>query len=130
MTAHAIRALVAWRQVRPTIDDTVQRGFDYLASQQSADGSWLPSLSGVEGYPNDESQIYRTARVLLAYRDLSLMEFPHAQRRNNRLATHTSPGGGWGDGPCVEETALAIEASWRRRAIPPHRRPWTRPCSG
>ena len=48
--------------------------------------------------------------MLLAYRDLGLMASEAARRGAEWLAGHTDPGGGWGGGPSIEETALAVEA--------------------
>jgi squalene-hopene/tetraprenyl-beta-curcumene cyclase len=102
--------------------DAIQRGLDYLAAHQSPDGSWISLWFGNQYFPHEENPIYGTSRVLLAYRELGLMESPPARRGVEWLLTHTDPGGGWGGGPhgdaqfgtaplpSVEETAMAIEA--------------------
>jgi squalene-hopene/tetraprenyl-beta-curcumene cyclase len=121
LTAHALRALHAWEHAAPAgrAGQSIERGLDYLARQQRDDGSWLPLWFGNQYFPGGENPIYGTARVLLAYRDLGLMETAAARRGVEWLASHTDPGGGWGGGPggeaagggpSIEETALAVEA--------------------
>ena len=119
LTAHAIRALHAWRQiakgepdgrVTARIERALERGFNYLARQQHADGSWAPLWFGDQHHPHEENPIYGTARVLLAYSDVGRSEGPAAQRGVAWLASQQSSDGAWGAGKSVEETALAIEA--------------------
>ena len=124
LTAHALRALHEWRHL---LDDTqlaaaVRRGFDYLANQQAADGSWAPLWFGNQDAPREENPVYGTAKVLLAYRDLNRRETLESRRGLMWLANHQNEDGGWGGGPAVtarlgpgqssgvEESALAIEA--------------------
>jgi squalene-hopene/tetraprenyl-beta-curcumene cyclase len=132
LTAHALRALDAWRNWFPEsrIDEAVRAGLDYLAAQQRPDGSWLPLWFGNEHYTDDENPIYGTARVLLAYRDLGLIQSEPAQRGLRWLIINSDPGGGWGAGPggmgapppagvsSVEETAVAVEALLAARNDP------------
>lgn len=111
----------AWEQAETAgrAGEAVERGLAYLAAQQRGDGSWVPLWFGNEHFPEEENPVYGTARVLLAYRDLGLMETGPARRGVQWLAGHTDPGGGWGGGPggdsaaggpSIEETALAVEA--------------------
>jgi squalene-hopene/tetraprenyl-beta-curcumene cyclase len=101
LTAHALRALHAWQHWFPELgmNEAIQRGLAYLVRQQRPDGSWLPLWFGNQYYANDENPVYGTARVLLAYRDLGLIESEPAQRGLRWLALNSDPGGGWGSGP-------------------------------
>jgi squalene-hopene/tetraprenyl-beta-curcumene cyclase len=92
-----------------------------LAARQRPDGPWVPLWFGNQHHPQEENPVYGTARVVMAYRDLGLLDTEPARRGLNWLATHQDPGGGWGGsamaGPAgapatssVEETALAVEA--------------------
>lgn len=124
LTAHAVRALHAWQHWFPDrkIDESIHRGLDYLARQQRPDGSWLPLWFGNQYRDGEENPVYGTARVLLAYRDLGLVETDPSQRGMQWLVRNVNSGGGWGGGPggasenaalglsSVEETALAVEA--------------------
>ena len=82
LTAHAIRALHAWQHWFPSrdIDRAIRDGLDYLAAEQRADGSWCPLWFANQYHSAEENPIYGTARVLLAYRDLGLIESEPAQR--------------------------------------------------
>jgi squalene-hopene/tetraprenyl-beta-curcumene cyclase len=120
LTAHALRALHAWRRIMDPapatesicerIERAIQAGFRYLQRQQHADGSWSPLWFGNQHHPKEENPIYGTARVLLAYADLSLMADPAACRAWAWLASQQRPDGAWGAEPSVEETALSVEA--------------------
>ncbi|MGA2616753.1 MAG: prenyltransferase/squalene oxidase repeat-containing protein [Thermoguttaceae bacterium] len=124
LTAHALRALHAWQHwfVDRPIDEAIRCGLRYLALQQRPDGFWLPLWFGNQHYPGEENPVYGTARVLLAYRDLGLIDSEPAARGLQWLTRHADPGGGWGGGiadgaathstgrSSVEETALAVEA--------------------
>jgi squalene-hopene/tetraprenyl-beta-curcumene cyclase len=118
LTAHAIRALHAWRtnfegveRARTErIERAVSDGWRYLAGQQQPDGSWSPLWFGNEHHPREENRVYGTSRVLLAYADLGRTDDPAARRGLAWLAGQQRPDGGWGLVPSVEETALAVEA--------------------
>ena len=97
------------------IDARIGRGLAYLAKQQRSDGRWLPLWFGNQYEAEEENPVYGTARVLLAYRDLGLMDLEPARRGLNWLVAHQRKDGGWGGGPegsSVEETAVAVEALW------------------
>jgi squalene-hopene/tetraprenyl-beta-curcumene cyclase len=125
LTAHALRALHAWRPsvargwfartfsrwfgvvVRtkagkiavPSVeklDAAVKRGLAYLARSQHADGSWLPLWFGNQHAPDDVNPTYGTARVLAAYRDLDLMDSDPARKGVSWLLSAQNPDGGWG----------------------------------
>ena len=133
LTAHAIRALHAWRELAdgdrtgPAID----RGIDYLLEHQRSDGSWIPLWFGNQHRPGDENPVYGTAKVLLALRDLGMIDHGAARRGLQWLAANRCPDGGWGSGTgaqtdsartgvsSVEETALAVEALLAESSPPP-----------
>jgi squalene-hopene/tetraprenyl-beta-curcumene cyclase len=123
LTAHALRALKAWRQdlgtdwlesMRPAlhevtkricdwqrsqlepIDRATRRGLDYLSGHQRPDGSWLPLWFGCQHAPDDINPTYGTARVLAAYRDLQLMNSEQAKRGVAFLLGIQNSDGGWG----------------------------------
>ncbi len=116
LTAHALRALHAWRDIQPTRSQVaILRGFEFLERRQQDDGSWLPLWFGNQYREDEENPVYGTARVLLAYRDLDRIGTDAAKRGLNFLATQQREDGGWGAAACgqvssVEETAVALEA--------------------
>jgi squalene-hopene/tetraprenyl-beta-curcumene cyclase len=131
LSAHAVRALHAWRGKidRPRIAASIERGLRYLAEKQREDGSWLPLWFGNQYQSGEENPWYGTSRVLLAYRDLGLLDEEHARQGVAFLAASTNSDGGWGAAglaandpraaiSSVEETALVLEAllGWRREA--------------
>ncbi len=122
LTAHALRAVAEWSEVydrpdRPglcaTMTGAIARGLEYLACQQRPDGSWLPLWFGNQHAPDDENPTYGTARVLAAYRDLTMMDREPARRGIAWLLSAQNADGGWGGAKgvpsSVEETALAVE---------------------
>jgi len=124
LTAHAVRALFAWRARIPeqTLSQAIDGGMRYLSDVQRVDGSWIPLWFGNQDAPDEVNPVYGTAKVLLAYRDLGLLETDQAQRGLQWLKAVQNRDGGWGGGPAVqrlranrtissvEETALAVEA--------------------
>ena len=119
ITAHAIRGLLAWRQVcamqqRERIDRAIAKGFRYLKKQQRADGSWLPLWFGNQDQPDDENPFYGTAKVLMAYRAARLENTQPAIAGASWLLKNQNKDGGWGGcqngTSSVEETALCTEA--------------------
>ncbi len=126
LTAHALRALAAWRDVAPRrIDHAMRRGWAYLARVQRQDGSWVPLWFGNQDQPQEENPVYGTARVLLAYGELGLADCEVARRGAAWLASVQHADGGWGGGlspnpdaqgvtvgqSSVEETSVALEAA-------------------
>jgi squalene-hopene/tetraprenyl-beta-curcumene cyclase len=137
LTAHAIRAIAAWKQriihrsahtgrgrprqagqvwsdYRPEyLHQVISQGLTYLERQQRPDGSWLPLWFGNQHAPDDSNPTYGTARVLAAYRDLQLMDSEPARRGVSWLLSAQNDDGGWGGvrgvPSSVEETALAVE---------------------
>lgn len=117
LTAHAIRALAAWRELDgPRIARAIERGFSFLRRQQRPAGCWVPLWFGNQFDPAEENPVYGTARVLLAYRDLRRIDDPAARRAFEWLASVQQADGGWGpvgrqhQVSSVEETAVAVEA--------------------
>ncbi len=116
LTAHALRAISAWRGVISEAKErrAVQRGVEYLRRTQRADGAWVPLWFGNQQAPRDENPLYGTAQVLAAWRDLGFGNSAEAQRGFSRIIHAQNPDGGWGGDEnvpsSVEETALALEA--------------------
>jgi squalene-hopene/tetraprenyl-beta-curcumene cyclase len=123
LTAHAIRAWLAWRDVvspelKARLAASVAPAIQFLAKTQRPDGAWLPLWFGHQESPNDENPIYGTTRVLsalaVAHRcgghELSSL----IERATNWVTNWQNPDGGWsgarGAKSSVEETALAVEA--------------------
>jgi squalene-hopene/tetraprenyl-beta-curcumene cyclase len=122
LTAHAIRALDAWRYSSGTplpqplglrVHRAIDRGYAFLRRAQRVDGAWLPLWFGNQHAPHDENPVYGTSRVLAIYHDY-LDRPDEAQRAIAWLAGAQNPDGGWGGAPgcpsSIEETALATEA--------------------
>ena len=141
LTAHALRALAAWREHLPPTsnppselvarnerggaaryDAAFEKGLRYLTKNQRPDGSWLPLWFGNQDVAEEDNPVYGTAKVIVAYRDLGMLETPEAQRGLEWLRSRQNRDGGWGGGASVEkrmgsgivssveETALAVEA--------------------
>jgi len=137
LTAHVLRAFAAWRQ---GVDDrnlilwhergpdgqihevgdswrqfenAMWRGLHYLRYHQRPDGSWVPLWFGNQHAPDEENPTYCTARVLAAYRDLTMMNAEPARRGLAWLLAAQNADGGWGGAShtpsSIEETALAVE---------------------
>ena len=123
LTAHAIRAFVAWRTEFESLrlEKAMDSGFDYLAKNQRGDGSWLPLWFGNQDKNDDENPVYGTAKVLAAYRDAKRFDTQEAIDGLNWLLVNQNRDGGWGGGfslnwshdrlgvSSVEETGLALE---------------------
>jgi len=120
LTAHVIRAIVTVRRLFPEFatDEQLAKqnldcGLAYLTRTQRPDGSWLPLWFGCQHAPDDENPTYGTARVLAAYRDMSMMESVPAKRGIAFLLAIQNEDGGWGGAmecpSSIEETALSLE---------------------
>jgi squalene-hopene/tetraprenyl-beta-curcumene cyclase len=137
LTAHALRAFVAWRQhividqtyrphlqtevgvatmpgfPFPDVELEVASGFEYLEKTQRADGSWAPLWFGTQHAPEDENPTYGTAKVLAAYRDHGRLDHEPAKKAIRWLLDTQNADGGWGGAKgvasSIEETALAVE---------------------
>ena len=134
ITAHCLRALHAVAIVYEELSQrrvrgfqSINRGFEFLKRVQRPNGSWVPLWFGNQFAENDENPVYGTSRVLMAYRDLGMLDAPEAQKAAAWLASAQEPekekpstldprpstprgwGGDAGIEPSVEETALAVE---------------------
>ena len=115
ITAHAIRALHAARDVRGAgaIDRSIQAGLSYLHNSQREDGSWSPLWFGNQACKRHQNPTMGTARVLVALAE-SIDNGPLRERGINFLVRVQTRDGGWGGdagaAPTVEETSLAITA--------------------
>ena len=139
LTAHAIRALDAWKIWRQdlrsqsrkapsirSLESAINKGLKYLARHQQPDGSWIPLWFGNQDQGNELNRAYGTSRVLLAYAALGQVESAEAKRAIAFLESNQNADGGWGGGSSVpyqnesalnydlhssfEETAVVVEA--------------------
>jgi squalene-hopene/tetraprenyl-beta-curcumene cyclase len=123
LTAHALRALQAWRHTLAAAqyDRAVRHGFDYLQRTQKEDGWWSPLWFGNQDFAAEENPVYGTCKVLTAYLQHQRHTDPEVDRGLAWLVDAQNPDGGWGGGAAVaavhgpprsstvEETALAVE---------------------
>jgi len=116
LTAHAIRAWLAWSDSLPTpiqkrIHQAVARGLRFLQRGQRSDGAWAPLWFGNQHASTEENLTYGTSRVLLA---LAPLKTPHVATGIAWLLKAQNADGGWGGmaqtPSTVEETGLALEA--------------------
>ena len=116
ITAHAIRAWLAWRDDLPALATRIKEALthanSFLVHQQRPDGTWIPLWFGNQWNNNEENPVYGTARVVLA---LSQLPYSNALDSGVRWLVKTQlEGGGWGaelpGQPTIEETAVVIEA--------------------
>ncbi|MCF7849333.1 MAG: hypothetical protein K9M45_10810 [Kiritimatiellales bacterium] len=116
LTAHTIRAFVAWRgevdsNLFKKMERSMVRGFQYLEKTQRADGSWRPLWFGNQHNPNHENPVYGTARVLEALIEVNETDFPMVGKMKQRgfqwLETMINKT------DSIEETALAVKVTGR-----------------
>lgn len=123
LTAHAVRAWLAWKEQLPeklqqTVAGKLAAAVRFLTRTQQEDGGWLPLWFGNQHRADEANPTYGTSKTLLAVRQAWLHEV-HATGWTLRRAVHwpaqnQNADGGWGSGPdtpsTVEETALMVEA--------------------
>ena len=123
LTAHTLRAWLAWRdelpELQPNIDDALQRAARFLAQSEGAgmDG-WSPLWFGSQHAPDEINWTYGTAKVLLALNEPTQQALPggalRVTRGKNALLELQRADGAWGGfkggEPSIEETGLALEA--------------------
>jgi len=123
LTAHAIRAWLAWRdRLAPAlgarVDRATDRAIDYLRRTQRPEGAFVPLWFGNEAAPGEENPVLGTARVIAALAVLDGRERPEvatmlASACRWLMAVRNADGGWGGDRgvtSSIEETALAIGA--------------------
>jgi squalene-hopene/tetraprenyl-beta-curcumene cyclase len=127
ITAHALRAMHAWRNIwqleqtdlelHQQFADSTHAGLQFLESKQCEDGSWIPLWFGNQRHPQEWNCVYGTAKVLLMCHELGIHQSNMTRRGISWLTDAQLACGGWGfacddgDFACsVEETALAVEA--------------------
>lgn len=115
LTAHALRALAAWRGAVPVSESVFRSGLGFLERQQRPEGEWIPLWFGDQFRAEEENPVYGTARVLLAYAEMGLGGTNAARRAMEWLVRNQNRDGGWGafraaGESSVEETAVVLEA--------------------
>src|SRR5262249_12406702 len=71
LTAHAVRAWLAWRDrlpppLRARVDHAIDRAIDYLRRAPRPDGAFVPLWFGNEASADEENPVLGTARVIAA----------------------------------------------------------------
>ena len=144
ITAHAIRAWMAWRADLPAplqrrLRSALAVAVAFLRRRQRPDGAWVPLWFGHQENPGEENPLYGTARVIPALCEVEagtpgpLVE--PLERALRWLVAQQGADGGWSGGApgaaaSTEETALALEAlmaAWACESLTATR-DWLRPA--
>jgi squalene-hopene/tetraprenyl-beta-curcumene cyclase len=123
LTAHALRAWIAWRDdveppLRARIDAAIPRALGFLASSQRADGAFVPLWFGNQRASGEENPLYGTSRVAIGLAAARAFDparvDPMLARAGQWLRAAQNADGSWGGdrgvAGSIEETALAVEA--------------------
>jgi squalene-hopene/tetraprenyl-beta-curcumene cyclase len=123
LTAHAIRAWLAWREEMPAdlrgrIGSGIRRALRYLEQCQDDGGAWTPLWFGNQHVEGELNLTYATTHVLVALSELDGGEFPSVrsmlQAGRDWLERAQRADGAWGGDAgapaSIEETALAVSA--------------------
>jgi squalene-hopene/tetraprenyl-beta-curcumene cyclase len=122
ITAHALRAWLAWSDLLPAalrlrLEACTRRALACLAAMQQPDGAWLPLWFGSQQRGDGCNPTVGTARVLPALRAAAAAHAearPALARGAAWLLANQDASGGWGPSAgfacTVEETALAVTA--------------------
>ncbi|MCE9526147.1 MAG: squalene--hopene cyclase, partial [Planctomycetales bacterium] len=106
ITAHVLRTFGIfshWRdnnsegssmtELRP-----VAYALEFLSRRQHMSGFWSPLWFGNQDHPTEDNPVYGTSKVVMAYRDLGLMDSSEAKRGLAWILKNQNPDGGWGSG--------------------------------
>ncbi|MBW8886015.1 MAG: hypothetical protein JF612_14850 [Planctomycetia bacterium] len=112
VTANVLQCLAAWRREwhvnprelsarRPVgldarIVHAIDLGWNYLTTQQRADGSFLPLWFGNQHQPDQRNPVIGTSLALSACAELDLKNSELAQRASRWLLAAQHANGGWG----------------------------------
>ncbi|HUU11313.1 MAG TPA: prenyltransferase/squalene oxidase repeat-containing protein [Phycisphaerae bacterium] len=134
LTAHALAAWTAWRDDLPAkvsrrLDAAAGRALAYIEAAQSPEGAWVPLWFGSQDAPDEQNPTYGTARVGAALEASARQGAGRAAEMLARgaawLVRAQNDDGGWGGAAgvasSIEETALAVDALCRARAVLDHR---------
>jgi squalene-hopene/tetraprenyl-beta-curcumene cyclase len=122
LTAHALRAWAAWRDLPGVAADVAaaaRRAIRYLADTQRTDGAWVPLWFGNQQAALEENPTYGTSRVLVALHEAGGVAQdgdlrPLIEAGTSWLLRAQNADGGWGGATrtcsTMEETALAVSA--------------------
>lgn len=124
ITAHAVRAWIAWRPELPLalqtrVDKGLVAAVGFLVQTQLRDGAWSPLWFGNQHVADERNLTYGTARVVRALVDVGRARGADGvlhplQRGVEWMLRAQLADGSWGGGvggrPSIEETAVAMEA--------------------
>jgi squalene-hopene/tetraprenyl-beta-curcumene cyclase len=123
ITAHAIRAWMAWLPDltdesdvhRRRLDHALQNALRYMEKSQRSDGSWIPRWFGSQHVDSHENPVFGTAQALISLAEAANPRLVLNLRRGEQfLLSAQNPDGSWGGAAnlpsSIEETALALSA--------------------